>query len=263
MGSDSNSGMSGDIGRREGGTDRGAEASGHGPTLGGFPLVEGADRETLATRLARDVAARLKAAIAERGRASLVVSGGSTPLPFFSGLAAESLDWRRVVVTLADERWVPPGDEDSNESLVREHLLVGAASAARFVSLFTDAPTPEAGLATIEAALADVPRPFDVMVLGMGGDGHTASLHPDAPELEHAMTTTDTPLAAMHPPSVPQARITLTRPALVDSRVRLLHLTGVDKRGVLERALADEPRVAPIARVLDEVPDGVTIYWAP
>ena len=231
--------------------------------LGGYPLVTGADRDALAARLAADVAARLASAIEARGGATLVVSGGSTPEPFFERLAEIPLEWEKVLVTLADERWVPADHPDSNAALVRGTLLRGAAAGATLVELHTDAPTPEAGLDAVAKRLAAVPRPFDVVVLGMGGDGHTASLFPDAPELEHAMSATDVPVAAAHPPSVTQARITLTRAALVDSVARVLHVTGEDKRAVLERALADEPRLAPIARVLDEAPDGTTIYWAP
>ena len=231
--------------------------------LGGYPLVTAVDRDALAARLAGDVAARLAAAIEARGTATLVVSGGSTPEPFFERLGATPLDWENVLVTLADERWVAADHPDSNAALVRRTLLRGPAARATLVELHTDAPTPEDGLDVVVARLEAMPRPFDVVVLGMGGDGHTASLFPDAPELEHAMSATDVPLAAAHPPSVSQARITLTRAALVDSAARILHVTGEDKRAVLERALADEPRLAPIARVLDEAPDGAAIYWAP
>ena len=231
--------------------------------LGGFPLVREATAEALAERLAGDVAARLEQALGRRGRASLVVSGGGTPKPFFRHLSAAAIDWSGVVVTLADERWVAPGHPSSNETLVRETLLEGAAAAARLVGLYARTGTPEQGLDLIAEHLGEVPRPFDVVVLGMGGDGHTASLFPDAPELERGMDERERPVVAMHPPSVDEARVTLTRAALVDSEARFLHLVGEDKRHVLERALADEPRLAPIARVLDERPEGVAIYWSP
>lgn len=221
------------------------------------------DAQALASQLAADIAQRLRAAVADRGRASLVVSGGRTPVPMFEALRTEPLAWERVTVTLADERWVPADAPDSNERLVRAHLLQDAAAAACFVGLTTAAATPEAGRAGVEAALQSVPRPFDVVVLGMGNDGHTASLFPDAPELQAGLTARALCVPA-HPPSVPQARISMTLAALLDSREILLHLVGADKRDIYERALAgQEVEDMPVRAVLhqDQVP--VHLYWAP
>ena len=237
---------------------------GGGERIGGLALVTASARDALARRLADDVAAALARGLDGRGRGALVVSGGTTPAPMFAALAArEDIDWSSVTVTLADERWVPPSDAASNERLVRETLLVGAAAAARFVPLYVDLRRPtEEALARVDAALEAMPRPFDAVVLGMGTDGHTASLFPDAPELERGMDDRRLAVAPMHPPSAPQARISLTRATLVDARSLFVHVTGEDKRAVLERALADEPRLAPIARVLDAAVDRATIYWS-
>ena len=131
------------------------------------------DRESLDQALATHVASRLQQGIAGRGTAHLVVSGGSTPIRLFSILADADIEWDRVVVLLADERWVPVDHEDSNERLVRETLLIGKAKLAHFLSLL---PTPGdeitniAGLSTL---LGSLPR-FDVVLLGMGEDAHTA-----------------------------------------------------------------------------------------
>ena len=138
------------------------------------------DSPALVAALANQVAGLLRAAIKERGRASLVVSGGATPVPFFAALSAQALDWQQVTITLADERWVDPADPDSNEQLVRRHLLQNRAAAARFVGLKTGAITAVQGEKECGARLALVPRPFDALILGMGNDGHTASLFPQA-----------------------------------------------------------------------------------
>ncbi|HUF56855.1 MAG TPA: 6-phosphogluconolactonase, partial [Thermohalobaculum sp.] len=139
-----------------------------------------------AEALAGVVADRLRSRLARRERAVLVVSGGTTPIPLFRSLRQEELPWGRIVVTLADERWVPLDHEDRNERLVRTELLVDRAAEARFVGFVTTAATPEEGAELSERNLAPL-QPFDVVVLGMGTDGHTASLFPHAPGLEGAL----------------------------------------------------------------------------
>ena len=235
---------------------------GVGGRIAGLPLVEEDDRDALGRRLAADIVRWLREAIEARGEASLVVSGGSTPAPLFAALSRADLDWSKVRVTLADERWVSPDHDDSNEALVRRSLLVERAAAADFVSLYREMHSPEEALETVHAALAEMPRPFDVVVLGMGTDAHTASLFPDAPELEAAMSERDSLVLATHPPSVPQARITLTAAALLDSHRCVLHVTGADKREVLEQALGAPPPRPPVARVLSARADGVAVYWS-
>lgn len=222
------------------------------------------DRETLAAKLAASVAADLEAAIASRGDATLVVSGGSTPRPFFQALARRPLDWDRVTVTLADERWVASEDEASNEALVRRELLVAEAAAARFLPLKNAAATPEEGRDACEAALSELRRPFDVLVLGMGGDGHTASLFPEAAELAAGLDPEGSRLClAVRPRMAPHPRMSLTLPALLASRRIVLHLTGEEKLGVYERALrAGAEEELPIRGVLRRSADRVELWWA-
>lgn len=134
----------------------------------------------LASTLATEVASRLSAATQERGTASIAVSGGSTPKLFFQALSKHDLDWPNISVTLVDERFVPPESDRSNHRLVAENLLQDKAKAAYFVPLFQSAASPEdaATLATVKTeAICD---PFDVVILGMGTDGHTASFFPVA-----------------------------------------------------------------------------------
>ncbi len=142
------------------------------------------------------------------------------------------MDWARIDVLLADERWVSEDDNDSNTRLVRESLLQGPASEARYLSLKQPGDTPADGLAAAETALEELHLPLDVLILGMGNDGHTASLFPDAPELDQALDTDSTAIVApMTPPSQPQKRITLTLRALSRAGFTALHLKGGRQAG--------------------------------
>ena len=147
-----------------------------------------ASAEAHADALAQRVADALRQAIDSRGSATLVVSGGRSPVAFFGALAQQALDWRQVLVSLADERWVPVNHASSNEALVRRHLLRGAASEAKFLGLYRVAGSLEQAAELADAAFAELP-PIDVLVLGMGDDGHTASLFPEGKELAEGLSS--------------------------------------------------------------------------
>nr|WP_163502376.1 6-phosphogluconolactonase [Halomonas socia] len=217
-------------------------------------------RQQLAVQLAEAVAAALSADLETQQRALLVVSGGSTPVPFFQALAGYALPWSRIDVTLADERWVADDSADSNARLVREHLLQGPAAAANFVALTSAAGTPEQGVAAVSERIESLAWPASVVILGMGGDGHTASLFPDSRELDLALSS-DEPLVAVRTPSQPQPRITFSAGRLHQARRHMLHINGDDKRSVLAAALGgDDVRALPIRAFL-ACP--LAIYWAP
>ncbi len=223
----------------------------------------GESPDEVALNLADAVEEFLAARLKEAARASLVVSGGSTPLPFFKALSVRDLEWNRVDVLLADERWVDEDDDASNTRLVRENLLQNQASSARFLSLKQPGATPAEGLEQVKAELADLALPVDVLILGMGNDGHTASLFPDAPELESAMNPECQELvAASTPASQPQKRITLTWPPLRDARFTALHLKGEDKLITLNRAICEPEKVLemPIRAFLKP---GLQVFWSP
>jgi 6-phosphogluconolactonase len=208
--------------------------------------------EALADAAAHGISARLVEALRTHGRAGLVATGGRSPGPVYDRLQAEGFDWTRVVVTLSDERCVEPDDAASNARLVRERLLKGNAAKAHLLPLW---PEPE------PAALAAI-RPFDAVMLGMGEDGHIASLIPGDPGLDEALTTSD-PLrrvpAGLGKP--PVARITLTLSALLDARAIFLLVAGEAKRGVIRRAQAGED--LPVARLLSQSNAPVRIFWHP
>lgn len=222
-----------------------------------------AQKQALAYFLAQEVANQLHDAIISRGAASLVVSGGSTPKPFFEALKQQKLDWGKVYITLADERWVDATHEASNERLVRETLLVPGA---HFVSLKNAAATPAQGALEASRAVGTMPLPFDVVILGMGDDGHTASLFPTAHELWDAFYPKDESVlcTALTPPSyAPHPRITLTLPALLNTKRIILHITGQKKQEVYAKAC--EPGAIeemPIRAILRQNNIPVDVYWA-
>jgi 6-phosphogluconolactonase len=223
------------------------------------------DREALAAALAGEIKVDLEEAIAARGATSLVVSGGKTPARLFARLRDEKVDWTRTWVTLADERWVETTSEDSNERRVREGLLVGPAAAAHFVGLKNPAATPEAGADWVTRALTRVPHPFDVVVLGMGEDGHTASLFPGSMALARGLDPASPPACiAVNALVAPHARVSLNLAALLDSRRIVLHIEGDAKWAVYQRARAPgTPAELPIRAVLQQKEVPVDVFWSP
>jgi len=218
--------------------------------------------EGLAKALSASIAGKLREAIEASGEAFIAVSGGSTPKRLFEALSNEALDWSRVTVTLVDERWVPDTDERSNARLVESQLLQHKAADAEFVPLYVETPTPEAGIAEARARVAALRLPFDVIVLGMGPDGHTASFFPGGDRLSEALDVSNTSLVLpMRAPGAGEPRITLTLPVLLQARSLYLHIQGNDKRDVL--AQAEQPgSTLPVARVL-QAKRSVDIYWCP
>jgi 6-phosphogluconolactonase len=215
------------------------------------------DRDLQALALARQVASDLRAALVRRERAVLVVPGGTTPGALFDLLGGQELDWARVTVLPTDERFVPPDDPRANARLIQGRLLTEGASAARFVPLWAEADAPEAAALAVEEAVAEV-LPIDVLVLGMGADGHVASLFPGAEGLAAALAPDAPPVVAIRAPAAPEPRITLSLPVLRGAFAVHLLITGADKRAVVEGARGADPKVLPVAGVLDMA----TVHWA-
>jgi len=224
---------------------------------------EFATPEALAKTFAGRIAKVLAGSIKSRGHALLAVSGGTTPVHLFKALSETDLDWPHVTITLVDERFVPPSSSRSNEGLVRRDLLRGKAAAAHFAGLYHQAPTVEEGAKKAEAALSSLPFPFDFVVLGMGPDGHTASFFPDDPNLARPLDLSGKRIILpVHAESAGEPRLTFSLPKLVEARNLALHIEGMDKKQMLEKALGDGPRL-PIRAVFDAAAEPVAIYWAP
>jgi 6-phosphogluconolactonase len=223
-----------------------------------------ADSETLAQDFADWTAALLADAIEARGLALLVVSGGSTPKRYFADLSTHDLDWARVAVTLADERRVPDDSPRSNAKLVRETLLQGLASKAQFCPLADSRLAPEQELAAAAARAAHLNWPADLVVLGMGDDGHTASWFPRAAGLAEAIDPAARALvAAMPAPDGLEPRLTLTGRPLLRARALALQIEGPKKAEVFRRACEDGPvEDMPIRAVLRGAGERLTVFQA-
>lgn len=231
-----------------------------------YKFNEFADRVSLEAQLTNQVAAQLEGAVKEKGWASIAVSGGSTPKAFFAELSKRKLPWGQITITLADDRWVETTHEASNAKLVREHLLVNEASNAKFYSLKQADMLDEKTLAVINDSSEQF-LPFDVLILGMGEDGHTASIFPCSAELEAALDT-EAPLSVnkVVPTTAPFDRITFNFKALEQSKHVYLHICGDAKKSVLDKALAGSDNTAiremPIRAFLHHPALTTEVFWA-
>lgn len=194
----------------------------------------------------------------------VVVAGGSTPAPVYDRLSRRDLDWPAVTVTLTDERFVDPASDDSNEKMVRAQLLKDRAAAAAFLPLRQGGDWPDDDARSAEAELAPH-LPAAAVLLGMGADGHVASLFPGAPALAAGLDLDGAQLClgvahAGLEPFVP--RVTLTASALTRTRLLILLISGADKRGLIERILADEAFAPPAATFLRQDRCPVRVLWA-
>jgi 6-phosphogluconolactonase len=221
--------------------------------------------DLLAVHLAGAIVKNLSDAIAHKGSASLIVSGGSTPKKLFEHLSKSDLLWEKITIGLCDERWVKPTHTDSNEKLVKETLMVNNASKATFVGMVIE------GMDTVSAQAACSERikaslwPFDVVVLGMGEDAHTASLFPNTPQLPEAYNLSrDILCIAIEPPSyASHPRMSLTLKALLSAAHLYLHFQGEGKQKVYDEAMSGEDANAmPIRSILKQTTKEVEVYTA-
>jgi 6-phosphogluconolactonase len=228
------------------------------------------DRSALFAKLAADCRSHLAQALNDQGQATLLVSGGSTPAPLYEALSLTDLDWANIHIALADERWVDREHSASNEALICKSLLRNHASRAPFTGMKTAAARAVQGCAETEARYQNLPRPFTLAILGMGSDGHTASLFPHASGLSEALLADSERLTA--PISAKQSavtgpnteRLTLTLAGLLQTQRLIILLTGDEKLEVFRTALGEGAvEDMPVRAVLRQNQVPVDLYWAP
>ena len=228
------------------------------------------NRQDMVAALEVECVAALNQAIEERGEATFMVSGGSTPEPLYKSLSNVDLDWESVYIALVDERWVNFDHDKSNEAFTVKHLIQNKAAVANLIGMKNTADTAQEGLADCEAAYQQLAQPFDITILGMGSDGHTASLFPHANGLEPALNPDSPELCAAiiaHESDVTGAiieRMTLSIAGLLRSKTLVLLITGDEKLAVLRKAQAGtDVAEMPIRAVLQQDRVPVVVYWAP
>ncbi len=220
--------------------------------------------QALADAIALRVASAVAQGITRHGRASLIFSGGTTPEMFLPHLATQPLQWEKVNVLLSDERWVDEDSPHSNAAMLRRIFLTHpGAAAARFIPLKNTATTAADGLALTRQNLPPLDQPYDLVLLGMGEDGHIASLFPGDPHLESALAAANSArVVAVPAPTTAQPsveRVSLTLAELKRSLQMVLVLKGPAKLAALQQAWrVANPLLMPVYAL-----GAIDVMWCP
>ncbi len=233
-----------------------------GTKIVGMPEVtEFESRDAAAAGAAARIAALVSAQLDRDGRANVVVSGGTTPAPCFAYLSGYPMAWGKVQIVLSDERWVANDDKDSNERLIRETLLKDEAASASVLSIYQPDLSVDERCDALQARLPE--RGFACAMVGMGADGHFASLFPDADNLEAGLDPDgDRFYLPVRTTASPHPRVSITLAALLNSQEILLLFFGREKFAIYEQAKAGD-KSYPITALLEQQAVPVSIYWAP
>ena len=229
-----------------------------------FTFLEFSSTEQLDRSLSRRIEKTLSRSLKDNSKASLVVSGGRSPKGFFKLLSKTQIDWAKTLVTLADDRWVDISHEDSNEKLVKELMLINNAESAQFISLKTENDSVSDGVMELEHSFPMISS-FSLVILGMGTDGHTASLFPNTDSLRQGIDINSCKqFIASKPTDAPHMRISMTASRLLAADEIIVHITGAKKRKILDKALAGtDATEIPIRIILNQTEVPVTVFWSP
>ena len=220
------------------------------------------EQKELIDTLSSKIIDNLQEAIQNKGRASLLVSGGSTPKPLFEKLSSFDIPWDKVKIALCDERWIDKNHKDSNEKLVRDSLLVNFAKKAKFISMYQEYINIEDAQDVCSNIYEKELFPFDVLILGMGNDGHTASLFPNNIKLKEALETSEHFCICMKPDTAPYERMSLTKTAILSAINLYLHFEGVEKQDVYKKVLEGaSSNDMPVSAILNQDKKKIEVYY--
>lgn len=221
------------------------------------------NQEALIEALSQNILANLQKAIDEKGKASLVVSGGSTPKPLFDKLRKAVFAWDKVSVGLCDERWIGASKEESNEHFVKKYLLQEEAAKANFIGMYCEDTDIYTAQKMCSKKMKEMLFPFDVLILGMGADAHTASLFPENIKLEEAFDLKNENFCiTIEPTTAPFLRMSLTLRAILSAKHIYIHFEGKEKIAVYEEAIAGEDRYEmPIRAVLNQDIKEIEVFY--
>jgi len=232
-----------------------------------MPITEHkfATKEDLFQSLKEECCTRLDAAAQNAGQASMLLSGGTSPGPLYQAMSETDMDWSKVWFSLTDERWVEPDHEASNERLVGETLIQNHAASAKLIGLKSDGDLASDGHQATEEKLAALPAPYEIVLVGMGLDGHTASLFPDSADTENALDQNNQnktcPIRRDNPDEV--ARISMTLNSLLNCNQIILLFFGEEKWKIYSKARLNITQTLPVSYLLGQDSVPVSIYWAP
>lgn len=215
--------------------------------------------ETLMQSLASTVEVELNNAIKNRGLATFVIPGGTTPKPFFNIIRDSDIEWEKITIFPTDERWVSMENSRSNARLIQRELLTGRASKANFVTLYRKNKTLDQGASSLAENISNY-LPIDVLVLGMGVDMHTASLFPGSPGLALAQSMNAAEVVPVTPlDNSLEPRVTLSARVLEKAVNTHVLIIGLEKKNAVKEAENREPASAPISQFLPNA----TVHWCP
>jgi 6-phosphogluconolactonase len=221
------------------------------------------DNDELLEQFSQKIVDILENEISKKGSATLLVSGGNTPKALFDKLSNINISWDKVKVGLCDERWINTKEKDSNENLVKTHLIKNYAKEAKFISMYLENISIQEAQKKCTQIYKEELYPFDIVILGMGEDGHTASLFPNNIKLEEAFDLNSDGLCIfMTPCSAPYDRMSLNLKAILSARNIFLHIEGKKKLKVYNEALENNDRFnTPIISVLKQEMKDIEVFY--